>query len=218
MKVTETNEQEVLKAVAESKSMTPEEKEMVVGYFMRSKLGGIFGVMPANPLGKTVKQIIEEQKAYVAEEKVKEDMEKLLAKEAKEKEEALAAELRKSLSLAIYEKGFIPSNMYASRYDDYITIKAAYQNTSTKDIRAFQGTVIFQDLFGDVIFKSRLKITDPIKAGEKATWEGTIKYNQFSDEHNKLKNAELKDLKVIWAPQTIIFADGSRIGEDTRQE
>jgi len=217
-KVNAENESEVLSSVGQSKSLTQEEKELVAAFFMRSKMGGMFGIKEAKAEGKTIGQIIEEQRAYVAEEKAKEEKEKLLAKEAKAKEEALLAELRKALTLTIYEKGFIPSNYRAGSYQDYITMKAAYQNDSGKEIRAFQGDVIFQDLFGDVIFESSLKITKPIKAGEKDTWEGVIDYNQFLDTHQKLRNTEMKDMKILWVPKTIIFSDGTKIGEEKQGE
>ena len=76
-KVSAQNEAEILRAVGESKSVTQEEKDLIVAYFMRAKMGGIFGIKQANPEGKTIKQIIEEQRTYFAEEKAKEEKEKL---------------------------------------------------------------------------------------------------------------------------------------------
>jgi len=213
IKITDKNKDSILQTVTQSKSLTQEEKQLVTAYLMRSKLGGLFGIAPANPVGKTIGQIIDEQKAYMAKEKLKEEQEKLLAKQAKAKEEAMVAELRKAVTLTVYEKGYLPSNYDAGRYEDYITIKVAYQNTSSKAIRAFQGTVIFQDLFGDVVYKSGLKITDSIAAGQKATWDGSITYNKFDDEMKRFLNTDLKDMKVVWAPKTIIFEDGTKIGE-----
>ena len=101
----------------------------------------------------------------------------------------------------------------AGRYQDYITIKCAYQNISQKDIRAFTGRIRFTDLFDKLIFESGLTISNPIKAGQKATWTGTVDYNQFIDSHQSLRNANLEDMKVIWIPKTIICADGTKVGE-----
>jgi len=33
------------------------------------------------------------------------------------------------------------------------------------------------------------------------------------DAHQRIKNTELKDLTVVWVPASILFADGTRIGE-----
>jgi hypothetical protein len=112
----------------------------------------------------------------------------------------------------VYDKGFLPSNPLAGSYRDTLIIKCAYENTSPKDIRAFKGSVIFQDLFGTEIYRANLTISDPISAGAKTQWNGSIEYNQFIAAHKLFRNTELKDMKVIWMPASIIFVDGNRIG------
>ena len=39
-----------------------------------------------------------------------------------------------------------------------------------------------------------------------------IEYNQFLNPHQQLRNTELKDMKVVWMPESVIFTDGSKIG------
>ena len=51
----------------------------------------------------------------------------------------------------------------AGIYDAHITMNCAYENTSGKDIRAFKGTLVFQDLFDVQIYKVAITISDPIK-------------------------------------------------------
>jgi hypothetical protein len=128
-------------------------------------------------------------------------------------QEPAANGLRKAIALSVVEKGFIPSDPSANRYQDLINISCSYSNGSEKDIRAFTGTVVFQDLFGKEIFRANITISDPIVVGQQSTWVGTIKYNQFMDAHQRIRNAELKDLTVVWVPASILFADGTRIGE-----
>ena len=36
-------------------------------------------------------------------------------------------------------------------------------------------------------------------------------YNQFKDKDQALKNKDLKDIKVVWKPEKIIFEDGSTL-------
>jgi hypothetical protein len=116
--------------------------------------------------------------------------------------------------LTVYDKGFIPSDPSAGRYRDEITIKCTYQNNSAKDIRAFRGKVQFTDLFGAEIFTSGLTISNPVSTGQKGTWGGVIEYNQFERAHQQLRNTTLKDMKVVWIPDSVIFTDGSKVGED----
>jgi hypothetical protein len=164
-------------------------------------------------VGKTVGELIDEERKFETDAKAKEAEEQRLAAEARAKEEAQAAELRKAVNLTVFDKGFVPSDPYSSRFDDFITLKCAYENTSGKDIRAFRGSVRFTDLFGAPIYAVNLTIDDPVAAGSKATWSGTIKFNQFVESHVRLRNAALQDMKVIWEPRSILFADGSQIGE-----
>jgi hypothetical protein len=91
--------------------------------------------------------------------------------------------------------------------------RIVYENVSGKDIRAFTGTVRFADLFDKEIMNVNLTIQDPIKASAKATWNGSIKFNQFREEHESLRNAELTNMKITWIPRSVIFADGTKLGE-----
>jgi hypothetical protein len=40
------------------------------------------------------------------------------------------------------------------------------------------------------------------------TWNATTEYNQFVSEDKTLKNKSLKDIKVVWKPEKVIFEDG----------
>ena len=166
------------------KSLPKEDADLLTRYVarhtLREKLRG--DAEKTVPLvGKTVGEILELQKQWDKEQKEEAEMATKIAEEEQAKEEALQAELRNSLRLTVYKKGFIPSDAMSSRYDDYVTFSVTYENLSQKDIRAFQGTVVFNDLFGDAVKRVSIKITDPIKAGGKATWSGVMKYNQFID-------------------------------------
>lgn len=122
-------------------------------------------------------------------------------------------DLRKAIKLTVLEKGFIPADASARRFQPMLTFKCSYENGAARDIRAFTGTVIFQDLFGKEILKVNITISDPISAGQRATWTGTAHYNQFMEAHQRFQATELQDMKVVWAPASIIFADGTRIGD-----
>ena len=219
LRITPKNKETFLNEIKNSKGLTVEEVQLLTGYMMRYGLAeGFKGFNQGKndlPLeGKTVGELIDLQKKWVEDQTTAEAQQKKLAEEAKAKEQAVKAELAKYLNLTVYDKGFLPSDLESGRYSDFLTVSVAYQNTSPKDIRAFQGTVIFQDLFGDKVMDLSLKITDPVKAGEKGQWKGNTRYNQFDSEHTKFKNAELKDLKVVWVPKEIIFVDGTTIPKD----
>ena len=213
VRITETNKDKFVDEIKDLKGLTVDESRLLFGFLMRHKLATGLGQAPASLAGRTVGDLISEQRSFETDARKREEEQARLAAEAKAKEDALAAELRKAINLTVFDKGYLPSNPIGGRYRDYITIKCAYENTSGKDVRAFTGAVRFTDLFGKLIFEIRLTISDPAKAGAKATWEGTIDYNQFIDAHRSLRNTELKDMKVVWIPKSIIYVDGTQVGK-----
>ncbi len=214
-RITEKNKDTFLEEIKDMKGLTVDEMRLLIAYQIRGGMSKAFGGAGKNPVGKTVGELISEARKDGEAEKTESDRQKHLAQEAKAKQDAVAAELRKSLNLTVYEKGFLPSNATAGRFRDYITIRCVYENTSAKDIRAFRGSVVFRDLFGTDIYSTRLTITDPLKAGAQAKWDGTIDFNQFVAPQQQFRATELKDMKVIWMPASVIFADGTQVGDDS---
>jgi len=214
LRITEQNENSFMDSIQDSKQLTVGETRRLLAYQMRNGAAWALGGSPPSIVGKTVGDLISEERQF--EEGAKKDAEVSgrLADEAKAREEAAAVELRKTVNLSVYQKSYRPADPDAGSYEDYVVIKCAYENTSGKDIRAFTGKLRFTDLFGSEIYQSGLTISDPIRTGAKTTWVGSIKYNQFVDEDVRLRNTDLKDMRVEWLPQAVIFADGSKIGQE----
>ncbi len=59
------------------------------------------------------------------------------------------------------------------------------------------------------IISVKLAINESIEAAAKMRWSGTIKFNQFVDGHQRLKNAQQDGLKVEFVARKILFAEGS---------
>lgn len=212
LKITDANKDTFMEQLKDTKGLTVEEIGLLMSYQMRRAAGKAFGGSELPIVGKTVGELINEQRQFQADAKVKEDEQKKLAAEAKAKADALAAELRKAINLTVFEKTFVPSDPMGGRFGDYINLKCVYENTSGKDIRAFRGHVRFTDLFDKEVFTTSLTISDPVSAGQKANWTGSIKYNQFMSEMQALRNAELNDMKIVWLPDSVLFADGTSLG------
>ena len=210
--ITEQNKDSVLDEIKDSKAFTPDDVRLLIARQMRVSVTQSLKQPAPDWVGKTLDQVIADERKVQEDAKAKKSEEEKLAAEAKAKEEAKAEELRKAISLTVFDKGFIPSDIHNSRYEDYITVKCAYQNLSDKDIRAFTGAVRFTDLFDKEILEIGITIENPVRTSEKATWDGTIKYNQFRGPHQALRNAEMANMKITWIPKSVIFADGTRLG------
>jgi hypothetical protein len=207
IKISEANREKPYESVKDVKGLTGDEARLLLAYQIRMGASELTGSTKPNVVGRTVGDLIEEQRKFETDAQTRAAEQERLAKEAKAKQDALAAELTKSLSLAVFEK-----TEHSSDYEQYILIKCAYENKSLKDIRAFKGVLHFTDLFGAAIYTTTIRIDDPIKAGEKAEWIGSVKYNQFIDEMRRFKGMDLKDMKIQWVPTAIIFSDGTQIG------
>lgn len=89
-----------------------------------------------------------------------------------------------------------------------ITFALVFSNTTGKNVRAFDGTLAFTDLLGNEIHGSKLAVNDPIAAGGSLEWEGKLDYNQFISSHERLRNSELENTKVVFTLKRILFEDG----------
>ena len=214
IRITEKNKDTFMDEIKDMKGLTVDEVRLLIAYQVRTGTTKAVGGKEQNTVGKTIGDVIEDARKQVASEKTEADRQKRLADEAKAKQEAIAAELRKAVAVAVFEKGFVPAIPGVGQFEAYITFKCAFENYSSKDIRAFKGVVIFQDLFGSDLYRVNLTISDPINAGAKASWSGVVKFNQFIETQQRFRDTELKDMKVIWMPESIIFSDGTRTGED----
>lgn len=181
------------KEIKESGKLSDEDAQIMAGWIVRAKLKG------EDLEDKTYSEILEEAKNY---QKQQEE----LAIKAKQEEEEKKERLGAALTVALYNKGYEEYD-----YKDYLTYSFAFENKTDKDIRAFKGSISINDLFDSEIKTINLTIDDPIMAGEIFKGTYTSDYNQFRDEDSRLKNKDMADLKVVWTPEKIIFADGTTL-------
>lgn len=119
------------------------------------------------------------------------------------------AEDERMFHVELVSKGFKSSNPRASDFDDFVLFELMITNLTSKDVRAFDGALTFTDLLDNQILSAKLAINESIESAAKMRWSGTIKYNQFIDAHQRLKNAQQDGLKVSFVTRKILFADGS---------
>lgn len=208
LKFTNENKEQVMEKIRKSKDLTGEEVTLLMAALMRTTLtsGGFEG--------KTVGQLIQEQKNIAAEAEAKEKEAKRLADEAAKKEAAIASELSQYIMVAPFKKSFHKADYRNYEYEDKINISFVIENKSNKDIKAFKGETIFKDAFGEPIRSTTLTYDEGIKAGQKKNWYGELKYNQFMTGQQKFRDTELENMKFEWKPKAIIFKDGSKVGLD----
>jgi hypothetical protein len=113
------------------------------------------------------------------------------------------------VEISLATKGFKARNPSANDYDDDITLVLSMKNVSDRDIRAFDGILDFTDLLDNEIMGISLAVNDTIKAGAILTWKGGIKYNQFIDQHQRLRTAQQENIRVRFSTKKVLFSDGN---------
>ncbi|GGG52321.1 hypothetical protein GCM10010976_24330 [Bizionia arctica] len=154
----------------------------------------------------TYSEILEKGKRWKIEQEEIEEEQRKLAANALEVENDRTRRLSESVLVSCFSKGFTKYD-----YEDYITYKFVIQNKTDKKIRAIKGSVTFNNLFDETIKSLNLVYDQSIDAGMEVTYSAQTDYNQFTDSDKALKNKDLKDMKIIWKPEKIIFEDGSTL-------
>ena len=190
----------------------PDEDRQTVGrYMIRAKMGETFG--GKSKLGTiTVGEAIKEQKDFEAERKAKDDEEKRLADDLRAKQDALARQVRETLSVVMVSKGFYKADpMNGGGFQDKVTFTLGFQNKGSKPIAGFKGDLVFKDMFGDTIKALNFSHDEAVPAGKTVTWEGSMDFNEFMRDDVRLRDADESKVKLEFKPETILFADGSKL-------
>ena len=154
----------------------------------------------------TYSQILEDGKKWkIKQDKIEAEQKSLAEKAAKEQADKFKR-LNEAVVISCFEKGYTEYD-----YEDYITFKFVIKNKSDKKIRAVKGVVTFTNLFDEKISLLNFVYDKPIEAGKEVNWNATTDYNKYKEKDKALKNKNLKDLKVIWKPEKIIFSDGTTL-------
>ena len=208
--VTEENKDTIFQQIKDSKDLTVEEVGLLQGYVMRSALRGAFsGEKPGIPTGKTIGQMIEEQRQFAADAKIRQEEEKRRADAARAEAEKQRKKLVDALVVTVYDKGTTTSEF--SGDVDNMTFKLVFQNKSAKDIKGFKGGLVVRDMFGAVVKKLAVEEEEVLAAGKSKRTESAYHYNQFMNEDAKIVQAKFADLKFEWEPGIILFTDGTSL-------
>jgi len=208
-KVTDENKDKIMSEISTSKDLTDNDRQLLAGYMMRLNLSTVFqGGKPSIPTGKTVGEMIEDQRKWVAEEAEKEKAEK-------EKEEKLAGEiaakeaaLRDLVTVTLYNLKE-SNNGFMNGFEARIAFKAG-----SKDIRAFEGNLALSDVLGNSLGEIPVKVLRPLKAND----SGTTNYGNLYMAFPELRGKHLEDIKAHWKPTKIMLADSTELSVPGRTD
>lgn len=130
------------------------------------------------------------------------------------KEQIEADMLKSALGVRFVGKRYRPEDWKAGRYEKLILLEFEYENKTEKEIRAFTGVTVFMDVFDRPFLRVNLTVDDRIPPGKMIRdKERSIKMNEFSTGHKELLGKEMDNIKFRFEPRSILFSDGTRLGE-----
>lgn len=97
-------------------------------------------------------------------------------------------------------------------WEDVVTWDARYDFSKLpKSARAIKGILEFTDLFGESKFMLKSTINEPVAKGGEHTSKGTgFRYNQFSAPEQWVRATDVKDMRVVFRVQQVIYADAEQ--------
>jgi hypothetical protein len=216
--VTAENTEEVMRELGQSRDVTPEEAQLVVGYLARQRIGEAFGRDQEGMLPATVAQMIERQRLFVQEAAAREQ-ERAAAEAQRVEEERLAAQqraaemeaLRASLPGQVLRISFIESNWRTHQLRDQIAFDVRVSNLGERAIRGVRGRFVFLDTFGTEVSSVVVSVEQDMLANQAFENSYVRDYNQFVPEDRALRNFDLTRGTVRWEPSQVVYADGTSI-------
>jgi hypothetical protein len=208
-KVTDENKDKIITEISTSKDLTDDERQLLTGYMARQSFSSVFqGGKPDIPTGKTVGEMIEDQRKWVAKNTEEEKAEK-------EKEGQLVAEIA-AKEAALRE--FVTVTLYSLKESDAgfmggFEAGIAFQ-VGSKDIRAFQGNLALSDVLGNSLGEIPVKVSTLLEANN----SGTTTYDNSYMAFGELREKHLEDIKAQWKPTMIILADSTELSVPTNAQ
>ena len=194
--------------------LSEEDRKLLAAYLVRAKLGEVFGGKGVPP-ATTVGAAIADQRQFLARKAQEEAEAKALAEKVQKERAAAMDQMRQAITVALVSKSIeIERGGSGMELDRHLVVKFAYKNNSGKDVAGVKGTVVVKDLFGDKLSAFGISNDDSIKAGQTAIWTGqrSIKYAIGSaNKDEKLAGLGTDKFTVEWDPETIVFADGTKL-------
>ena len=207
LKFTKDNKEQVIEKIRKSKDLTGEEVDLLMAVLMQTT---------SEIEGKTVGQLIQEQRYIVAKAKVAAELSKYI----------LVTPFKKSSRYQNLEEEDIrprPATWADFQKIYKVSIGFVIENKSNKDIKAFKGKIKFKDVFGEELGTMDLIYEEGVKAGQKKNWycEKNLIVNIDDFPHipnlkrRKFRDTKLEKMEFEWEPKVIVFADGSKLGLDS---
>ncbi len=119
-------------------------------------------------------------------------------------------ERRTRIKTAVSVK-LISKKMVKLRYEQYQAFELELNNNLDVAIQGVSGYLAFVDMFGKTIKEINVSYDKPLAPNTPVSWEAAMRFNEFIDDHRTLAAASADKLTVLFHPEIVVLADGTRL-------
>jgi hypothetical protein len=96
------------------------------------------------------------------------------------------------------------------RIQDYLMFELAFSSALHQTVIAFNGVVIFTDLFDQEILRLNITSDERLGVGESVSWVGGIGYDSGRGSHVRLRNVRPSELRIRFNLDAVTYDNGMR--------
>jgi hypothetical protein len=112
--------------------------------------------------------------------------------------------------MALTKKGFHAADYSISGDTNENTFSLVITNATGANLRAFTGTLHFQDLFGRDVKQAGFTYSELVPVNASIPWDGGLKFNPYMSEDVALRAAKMGDLHLVFAIEQYIDTSGAK--------
>jgi hypothetical protein len=208
-KVTQTSLDSVGNDVKNSK-LSDTDKAAFLTAIMRNAMGA-----GASYEGKTVGEVIDQEKQDEAADAARQQAQAAADAAAKARADAAEKAMATTVGLSVYKFTYIPEDPdwieTGGAQQDEVKFYFSGSNSSSKNVRAFEGMLTIQDSLGNKVADLKFEFTPNNDISANSTFDAskTVGASGFGEDLSRLKDTPLSRLKMTWHPSKVVFADGT---------
>lgn len=163
----------------------------------------------------TIAAAIANQRAFVAKKEAEEAQAAALAAKLQAEREAAWKAMREAVTVALVSKKIEVERGYSGiEMDRHFVLSVGFKNNTQRDVAGVKGRLVVTDLFGDPLSVFAISNDDTVRVGGTTIWTGSrsVKFGPgLANKDEKLASLPDDKFKVVWEPEAVVFADGTRL-------
>ena len=119
--------------------------------------------------------------------------------------------LNESIHLSIVDvdiRAAIPGS--TTDIGDAFVFAMRFHNTGDVTVSALQGVLILKDVFGEALYTFDLEYLDDLPPNGSAKSRQLVRFDQFSDEDQKLLRTNWSKVQAVWVPKRLLTDAGTK--------